>query len=90
MTGTGVHLLQAAANERCALPRSKRKTNKGVIIDWTGNAYLKKYHRRNNTELNDQQGEISKHRASTVKRAYNVKVPLSIFAIITTVKYKMV
>ena len=80
MTDTGVHLLQAAANERCAIPRSKRKTNKGVIIDWTGNAYL------NITdsvphELNDQQGEISKHKASTVKRAYNVKVPLSLLSL---------
>ena len=39
MTGTGVHLLQAAANERYALPKGKRKTNKEVIIDRTRNAY---------------------------------------------------
>ena len=80
MTGTGVHLLQAAANERCALPRSKRKTNKGVIIDWTGNAYLNITDSITH-ELNDQQGEISKHKASTVKRAYNVKVPLSLLSL---------
>lgn len=43
MTGTGVHLLQAAANERYALPRGQEEDEES-FIDGRGSAHLKTNH----------------------------------------------